>query len=72
MNWLLETVFPGAFDIGDLVGPNANPSEAAVEEPYYRALLLSGRATGAEIDRWLARVVARRSLRPSGNGTHPA
>lgn len=61
---LLEVAFPGACAIGDLVGPDAHAGEDAIEEPDYRALLLDGRARGAEIEDWLAHVVARRSLRP--------
>ena len=61
---LLDRVFPGADAVGDLVAADAGPGEEAIEEPDYRALLLSGRATGAEIEAWLAHIVARRSLRP--------
>ncbi|WP_239988742.1 nitrogen fixation protein NifQ [Paramagnetospirillum kuznetsovii] len=64
LNRLLETAFPGAYAIGDLVGPDADAGEDAIEEPDYRALLLDGRAKGHEIEDWLARVVARRSLKP--------
>jgi nitrogen fixation protein NifQ len=61
---LLDAAFPGAYSIDDLAGPAAGPGEDAIEEPDYRALLLDGRARGAEIEDWLAHVVARRSLRP--------
>lgn len=61
---LLETAFPGTDAVGDLVGPDADAGEDAIEEPDYRALLLDGRAKGTEVEDWLAHVVARRSLKP--------
>lgn len=61
---LLESAFPGAYIIDDLVAPHADTGQDAIEEPDYRALLLDGRAEGAEIEDWLARMVARRSLLP--------
>ena len=61
---LLETAFPSADGIGDLVGPDDHAGEDAIEESDYRALLLDGRARGAEIEDWLAHMVARRSLKP--------
>lgn len=58
---LMQAAFPGA-DV--LVGPDDHAGEDALEEPDFRALLLDGRATGAEIEDWLAHMVARRSLKP--------
>lgn len=61
---LLDAAFPGAYGPGELAAFDADAGEDAIEEPDYRQLLLDGRASGAEIEDWLARVVARRSLRP--------
>lgn len=61
---LLDAAFPGAFAPGELAPPGGGAGEDAIEEPDYRQLLLDGRATGAEIEDWLASIVARRSLRP--------
>lgn len=61
---LLDAAFPGAFASGELAAADAGAGEDAIEEPDYRALLLDGRAEGAEIEEWLAHIVARRSLRP--------
>ncbi|MBI3445650.1 MAG: nitrogen fixation protein NifQ [Magnetospirillum sp.] len=60
---LLDAAFPGAFAPGELAPPGGGAGEDAIEEPDYRQLLLDGRATGAEIEDWLASIVARRSLR---------
>ncbi len=61
---VLDVAFPGAYALGDLVGPDATTGEGAIEESDYRTLLLDGRAKGDEIEDWLAYVVARRSLKP--------
>ncbi|CUW41604.1 NifQ protein,Protein involved in biosynthesis of iron-molybdenum cofactor of nitrogenase [Magnetospirillum sp. XM-1] len=61
---LLDAAFPGAFAPGELAAADAGAGDDAIEEPDYRALLLAGRASGVEIEEWLARIVARRSLRP--------
>ncbi|OAN45666.1 hypothetical protein A6A04_07195 [Paramagnetospirillum marisnigri] len=61
---ILDHAFSGAYAPGELLDPEASCGEDAIEEPDYRQLLLDGRANGAEIEDWLARIVARRSLRP--------
>ena len=64
LSHLLDSAFPNAFAVDALLAPDADTGPDAIEEPDYRALLLDGRATGAEIEDWLAHMVARRSLRP--------
>lgn len=61
---LLDRAFPGAIGPGELAVPGADAGEDADEEPDYRRLLLGGRAAGSEVEDWLARIVARRSMRP--------
>lgn len=61
---LLDAVFPGAVALDELAAPDSSPGEDAIEEPDYRDLLLGGRAAGAEMEEWLAHMVARRSLQP--------
>lgn len=64
LNRLLDAAFSGAFAPGELAPPDAGSGEDAIEEPDYRALLLDSRALGADIEEWLAHMIARRSLRP--------
>ena len=59
---LLDAMFPAADILDDLVDGPATPGDDAIEEPDFRALLLAGRRGGSEIEEWLARIVARRSL----------
>jgi nitrogen fixation protein NifQ len=62
---LLGRHFPGAEWVLDGLPADADRGEDAIEEPDYRALL-AGNATlpGSDEARWLAAMVARRSLRP--------
>ena len=61
---LLDTVFPGAYALDDLVAVDATSGSEAIEEPDFRALLLSGRREGTDVEEWFARIVVRRSLCP--------
>lgn len=64
LSLLLGRYFPNALAVDDLIGPDADPGQDAIEESDYRRLLLDGRAKGDEIEEWLAFIVARRSMTP--------
>lgn len=60
---LLDSIFPGACVLDDLVDADADAGQDAIEEADFRTMLLDGRRNGGEIEDWIARIVVRRSLR---------
>ncbi len=58
---MMDEVFPhAAFLVAGLPGDGQGPQ--AIEEPDLRALLIEHGTRGAPIERWLAHILARRSL----------
>lgn len=61
---LLETAFPGAYAIDELVTSDDGEGENAIEEEDFRQLFLDHRTHGAAIEHWIAHIIVRRSLCP--------
>lgn len=57
---ILETMFPGAFDVDSLVPAGAGRGEDAIEEEDFRDLLNRHRSAGTEIEEWLVSIIVRR------------
>jgi len=61
---LVETYFPTSLSLITALPPMAGCGADALEEPDLRQLLLENRSRGVIEEKWLAAIIARRSLRP--------
>jgi nitrogen fixation protein NifQ len=57
---ILENMFPGSYEIDEIVPQNADTGKDVPAEPVLRDMLVENGTTGAEIESWLANIFVRR------------
>lgn len=57
---ILDTMFPGAFELDAICPPGATRGDDAIEEPDFRDLLYRHRTAGTPIEDWLVSIIVRR------------
>ena len=57
---ILETMFPGSYDIDEIVPEDADTGKEAPAEPVLRDMLIANGTAGAPIESWLAQIFIRR------------